>query len=394
MVKVCNLLVMLMLAGNMPLIGMSGEIVPAPVRLPLYILNNPHPLNSSDDPHYVAHNMMVRLNGGDLREGASYRCALTSAGQDELMCILREGTEEAFIAFIAKLADGFNGAEGESVWRNRVAFVDNLAHNNGISLSNFASLFAAYQIDGRLMQEKTNDALDQWIKAGPYTLEGLKTCLTRKQLQDIDRVFREGFLDELCLYVSINHKITGNDHRAVNDSLADLNDVQRDYALRHAHMMPHHTQIRPLLNDLFAMLQNILSGDGVDYIELAEFAHTEFVRIHPLLAANGRVARYLMNEILNAGGYRRIIFEDDYTYSLATQRALADEKPNALVELIRGILSTRSQRCDACFKIPTTSLSHCGRCNGTHYCGRECQIADWRAGHKDECCKKDAGPDK
>jgi len=95
-----------------------------------------------------------------------------------------------------------------------------------------------------------------------------------------------------------------------------------------------------------------------------------------------------MNAILNAGGYRRIIFEDDYAYTVTTRGAVLGEERNAFVELIRGILDTVPPRCEACFKTSASALAHCGRCNGAHSCGRDCQLADWKAGHKDECCKK------
>ncbi len=33
----------------------------------------------------------------------------------------------------------------------------------------------------------------------------------------------------------------------------------------------------------------------------------------------------------------------------------------------------------------TGKLSKCSRCNVAKYCGRDCQLAHWKAGHKAEC---------
>jgi len=197
-------------------------------------------------------------------EAALYRRELNTTNEAELIQTLRYGNEDEFFEFIAKFVGRFSFVNGQVLWRRRVVFVDNAMQGNAISLSNFASLFAAYQIDGRLMVQDTNDALDRWISRGPHTMEGLRTFLSNKQLHDIRRVFGEDFLAELCLYVSTNHKIINNDNAAVNDSLAGLSLAERDYVLRHANMMPHHTQICPMLSELFAALQQGLNGDAVE----------------------------------------------------------------------------------------------------------------------------------
>lgn len=44
--------------------------------------------------------------------------------------------------------------------------------------------------------------------------------------------------------------------------------------------------------------------------------------------------------------------------------------------------------CDNC-NVPqdqnTTALKTCARCGLAHYCGKTCQIAHWKAGHKQVC---------
>mmetsp|Transcript_3458 Transcript_3458/g.4037 ORF Transcript_3458/g.4037 Transcript_3458/m.4037 type:complete len:395 (+) Transcript_3458:74-1258(+) len=49
--------------------------------------------------------------------------------------------------------------------------------------------------------------------------------------------------------------------------------------------------------------------------------------------------------------------------------------------LARKLFRTRSI-CEHCGKLE--DLMKCSRCNHTHYCGRECQVADWKS-HKKDC---------
>jgi pre-rRNA-processing protein TSR4 len=34
------------------------------------------------------------------------------------------------------------------------------------------------------------------------------------------------------------------------------------------------------------------------------------------------------------------------------------------------------------------STSHCGKCRCVYYCSKEHQVADWKAGHKSQCCSE------
>lgn len=53
----------------------------------------------------------------------------------------------------------------------------------------------------------------------------------------------------------------------------------------------------------------------------------------------------------------------------------------------------RGRRCDWCFVASQLDASakpplRCGRCKAVFYCGRACQEADWKAGHKVECAAR------
>mmetsp|Transcript_2650 Transcript_2650/g.5659 ORF Transcript_2650/g.5659 Transcript_2650/m.5659 type:complete len:103 (+) Transcript_2650:1020-1328(+) len=48
-----------------------------------------------------------------------------------------------------------------------------------------------------------------------------------------------------------------------------------------------------------------------------------------------------------------------------------------------------SMRCANCLKPKSEngSLSKCKKCKVMRYCSKDCQVAHWRAGHKQECCE-------
>lgn len=43
-------------------------------------------------------------------------------------------------------------------------------------------------------------------------------------------------------------------------------------------------------------------------------------------------------------------------------------------------------KCAGCEKTQGP-FSHCARCKKVHYCSKECQVADWKKGHRDVCKK-------
>jgi hypothetical protein len=71
-------------------------------------------------------------------------------------------------------------------------------------------------------------------------------------------------------------------------------------------------------------------------------------------------------------------------------------KENAKI-LMDKIKSEESKKCSYCLKkaedCPGGTLKSCARCSGAWYCGRECQVAAWKAGHKLDCVKLDGPAD-
>lgn len=58
--------------------------------------------------------------------------------------------------------------------------------------------------------------------------------------------------------------------------------------------------------------------------------------------------------------------------------------PSSLADMAKQMGS----KCTHCKKSgDKCKLKKCGVCKAVQYCGRECQLADWKAGHKEECKK-------
>jgi hypothetical protein len=53
----------------------------------------------------------------------------------------------------------------------------------------------------------------------------------------------------------------------------------------------------------------------------------------------------------------------------------------------------KTGRCSYCNSEdrPKTELKRCSQCKAVHYCSKECQVKDWKAGHKKDCveCKRE-----
>jgi len=64
---------------------------------------------------------------------------------------------------------------------------------------------------------------------------------------------------------------------------------------------------------------------------------------------------------------------------------IAADMRNYLVASQRQATSLRE--CSHCKRVEETlgSFKKCSRCKKVQYCGKECQLAAWKSGHKKEC---------
>lgn len=92
----------------------------------------------------------------------------------------------------------------------------------------------------------------------------------------------------------------------------------------------------PKLLDAFVEKLQAHAAKGMDPIELASFAHTELVRIHPFLDGNGRLARLLMKGILSHAGHGIAIFSSDKEYTEVVAKAM--HEPALFTQYLRQIL--------------------------------------------------------
>ena len=66
------------------------------------------------------------------------------------------------------------------------------------------------------------------------------------------------------------------------------------------------------------------------------------------------------------------------------------EKRDLLMRTISGYEYAGKRLCANCWKFSESgsSFKRCVRCSGAWYCGKQCQVAHWKAGHKIDCIKK------
>lgn len=110
------------------------------------------------------------------------------------------------------------------------------------------------------------------------------------------------------------------------------------------------TELTAFCNTLIARLQHdfsestpIVLNRKQASIELASFVHTELIRIHPFLIANGRLARIFMNTILvYFGGYDPVIIDNENDYKKAVAQSL--NTPQTFTDYLANHLIPWTQR--------------------------------------------------
>ena len=72
--------------------------------------------------------------------------------------------------------------------------------------------------------------------------------------------------------------------------------------------------------------------------------------------------------------------------ALFWHRRTKDPHANHLLAQFERTLCEYCAHCRAI--LPDGKPSHCAECKAAYYCGRDCQVAHWQAGHKKDCVRK------
>lgn len=117
---------------------------------------------------------------------------------------------------------------------------------------------------------------------------------------------------------------------------ADLAGYRNDqvYILRSKHVPPRREAVRDLMPALFDLLE-----EETDPAVRAVLGHFMFGYIHPYMDGNGRMARFLMNVMLSAGGYRWTVIpvELRIEYMEALEAASIQSNITPFAELLAGL---------------------------------------------------------
>jgi Fic family protein len=107
------------------------------------------------------------------------------------------------------------------------------------------------------------------------------------------------------------------------------------------HVPPHHEAVRELMPQFFELLET-----EVEPAVRVVLGHFVFVYIHPYMDGNGRIARFLMNAMMAAGGYPWTIIplEKRADYMSALESASVNHNIKPFAEFLASLLRGRNDR--------------------------------------------------
>jgi hypothetical protein len=112
------------------------------------------------------------------------------------------------------------------------------------------------------------------------------------------------------------------------------------------------------------------------WLKLGKDTFLEALRGMPVKSSNKQTVLDFQNSMSKIGTERELVL---FLSKQIPCSCLDGDKKNAKQDPKTG-------RCSYCNKeSPRMELKNCSRCKFVHYCSKECQIADWRAGHKKDC---------
>ncbi len=152
-----------------------------------------------------------------------------------------------------------------------------------------------------LTENETKLIIEEGITIGGKTVRELKEALNHATL-----------VDELFLIASGKESITEKLVNSWHGIL--LRDIDSENAGRYRkvsisvtgseEVFPASSHVPKLMGEFYAWLEQ---PSGCSPVALAAAAHWKFVKIHPFIDGNGRVARLMMNLILMKEGYPPVI---------------------------------------------------------------------------------------
>ncbi|KAF2417701.1 putative histone-lysine N-methyltransferase [Tothia fuscella] len=178
-----------------------------------------------------------------------------------------------------------------------------------------------------------------WVSAGLDSTSTISLTLTDPLPSSVLRYLRIQRLTESDLGVIVPHQID-----AVFDKISDSNEME-------------------ILRFLIESISNLLEGFGTGLEKLEEQLAVGFY------TPNG-----------NAWSAAHVSLGEQRVLRLARETA---KDLLAVVESGSGNKSATSAQCAKCHMVPVQAM-WCGRCNGVMYCGRACQVADFKE-HKAIC---------
>lgn len=152
----------------------------------------------------------------------------------------------------------------------------------------------------------------------------------------------------------------------------------RRFCKRRDHEMTH--ELVPLPAELGALLEGLLRHDALADDAPPSPGDVTFAFVVSMPAGRAK-EQFVVRMPVAAFGCEA--FVDEVVRPFLAEAPRPQEGPDAAA---RAAIASMSGACVACQKPCSAGAPNtCGGCRRATYCSRECQVADWRAGHREAC---------